>query len=96
MTSPSPWSETPLALADNQPGVSLISYPIYSETVSRLVEDHRHCLNCGKAISRKEHFCSAECEQAFMKNAQRERRRNLIFLVAIGMFISLIFLLQLF
>ena len=86
----------PLALADNQPGVSLISYPIHSETVSRLVEDHRHCLNCGKAISRKEHFCSAECEQAFMKNAQRERRRNLIFLIAIGMFISLIFLLQLF
>lgn len=31
-----------------------------------------------------------------MKNAQRERRRNLIFLIAIGMFISLIFLLQLF
>ncbi len=61
-----------------------------------LVEDHRHCLGCGRAIARREQFCSAECEQNFIESAQKERRRNLIFLVALAMFISLLFIIQLF
>lgn len=61
-----------------------------------MVDDHRHCLGCGRAISRNEQFCSPECEQTFFASAQKERRRNLTFLVILGMFLSLIFIVQLF
>jgi len=61
-----------------------------------LVDDHRHCLGCGRAISRKEQFCSADCEHAFISAARRERRRNLTFLIALGMFVSLVLIIQLF
>jgi len=61
-----------------------------------VVEDHRHCLGCGRAIARREQFCSAECETNFIDSAQRERRRNLLFLILLAMFISLLFIIQLF
>jgi len=61
-----------------------------------LVDDHRHCLGCGRAISRKEQFCSGECERTFVSAARRERRRNLAFLIVLGMFASLVLIIQLF
>ncbi len=61
-----------------------------------MVDDHRHCLGCGRAISRKEQFSSSECERNFESAARRERRRNLAFLVALAMFASLVLVIQLF
>jgi predicted nucleic acid-binding Zn ribbon protein len=61
-----------------------------------MVEDHRHCLGCGRAIAKREQFCSAECEATFIISAQKERRRNLLFLILLAMFMSLLFIIQIF
>jgi len=61
-----------------------------------LVEDHRHCLGCGRAISSREQFCSSECEENFISQASKERRRNIMFLLALAMFISLVLIIQIF
>ncbi len=44
-----------------------------------MVEDHAHCLVCGKVISPGRKFCSSKCEEKYLeRKASLERSRRMI------------------
>ncbi|MCD6468321.1 MAG: DUF2116 family Zn-ribbon domain-containing protein [Thermoplasmata archaeon] len=52
------------------------------------VPQHKHCPVCGKAIPLEEAFCSEECKQKYQQ--MLKRRRQLLFLMYIMLFIAAI------
>ncbi|MEM2877963.1 MAG: DUF2116 family Zn-ribbon domain-containing protein [Candidatus Hadarchaeales archaeon] len=47
-----------------------------------MVEDHRHCIVCGKATSADKFFCSPSCEALFKQGQKRASRyRNLMMVI---------------
>jgi predicted nucleic acid-binding Zn ribbon protein len=42
-----------------------------------MVEDHKHCVVCGKAVSPDKLFCSQECEERLKQQQKRMARMRL-------------------
>jgi predicted nucleic acid-binding Zn ribbon protein len=42
---------------------------------------HKHCLNCGRAVSPSKEFCTEECETERIGMLRRKRRQLLILYV---------------
>ncbi|TET90572.1 MAG: DUF2116 family Zn-ribbon domain-containing protein [Methanomassiliicoccales archaeon] len=42
---------------------------------------HKHCLNCGRAVSASKDFCSDDCEEDRIGMLRRKRRQLLILYV---------------
>ncbi len=59
-----------------------------------MVEDHRHCMMCGKAIERDKLFCSEACEEVFMIQQRRIRRARILFFFLMTIILGLIFVLS--
>jgi predicted nucleic acid-binding Zn ribbon protein len=57
-----------------------------------MVEDHRHCVVCGKSVPPEKFFCSPSCEEMF-KLQQRRLRRTRVFTM---LFFVIIFVLVIF
>jgi len=57
-----------------------------------MVEDHRHCIVCGKPTAPDVFFCSPSCEEIFKRGQRRAiRYRNLtliLFVVILVMFVA--------
>ncbi|HEC80887.1 MAG TPA: DUF2116 family Zn-ribbon domain-containing protein [Thermoplasmatales archaeon] len=56
--------------------------------MSENISQHKHCPVCGKAIPLEETFCSEECKQKYQQILKR--RKYLLFLMYIMLFIALI------
>jgi len=42
-----------------------------------MVEEHKHCIVCGKAVPPEKLFCSQECEDRFNQQQKRMSRMRL-------------------
>jgi predicted nucleic acid-binding Zn ribbon protein len=51
-----------------------------------VVEDHKHCVVCGRAIEPDKFICSPACEEV-MKRSQKQATRMRF--IMIGMFVTL-------
>lgn len=58
-----------------------------------MVEDHKHCIVCGKAISLDRFFCSQECEDRFKRQQRRMSRMRLYMMLIFFALLMLILLL---
>ena len=59
--------------------------------VDRVVEDHKHCIVCGRAVTSEKPFCSPACEELFKKHQARLRRTRLMMLAMLAiLFVILI------
>lgn len=45
-----------------------------------MVEEHRHCIVCGRAVASEKFICSPACEELFKKHQARLRRTRLMML----------------
>ncbi len=52
---------------------------------------HKHCINCGKAIPLKEEYCSEACTTEHRELIRRKRRQLLILWVGAVSIIVLVF-----
>ncbi len=53
-----------------------------------MIEDHKHCIVCGKATGAETFFCSPSCEELFKNQRKRmARSRMLMLALFIGMFV---------
>jgi predicted nucleic acid-binding Zn ribbon protein len=59
-----------------------------------MVEDHRHCPMCGKAVEKEKLFCSSSCEELFRKQQERLRKARLLSLLPLLILFLLILLLS--
>ncbi len=56
-----------------------------------MIEEHRHCIVCGKPTGADKFFCSPSCEELFKTQQKRMRRSRLIMLgLFIAMFIAIV------
>jgi len=56
-----------------------------------MVEDHKHCVVCGKAVPADKLFCSQECEDRLKLQQKRMSRMRLYtMLMMAGLFLLLI------
>ncbi|MEM0359371.1 MAG: DUF2116 family Zn-ribbon domain-containing protein [Candidatus Hadarchaeales archaeon] len=60
-----------------------------------MVEDHRHCLSCGKAVERDKLFCSSSCEELFKKQQERMRKARTFSLLLLFLLLFLLVALSL-
>lgn len=51
-----------------------------------MVEDHKHCVVCGKAVESDKFFCSPACEEVLKRSQKQASRMRLMM---IGMFVAL-------
>ena len=51
-----------------------------------MVEDHKHCVVCGRAIEPDKFICSPACEEV-MKRSQKQAARTRF--IMLGMFVAL-------
>jgi len=58
-----------------------------------MVEDHKHCIVCGKAISSDRFFCSLECEDRFKQQQRRMSRMRRYMMLIFFVLLMLILLL---
>ncbi len=57
----------------------------------KMVDDHKHCIVCGKAVDADKFFCSPSCDDIFKKQQKRVARSRLIMMVLIiALFVSII------
>jgi predicted nucleic acid-binding Zn ribbon protein len=55
-----------------------------------MVEDHRHCIVCGKSVDTEKFFCSPSCEEIFksqQKRLKRTRTFTLLFFLIVFMLV---------
>ena len=55
-----------------------------------MVEDHKHCVVCGKAVSVDKLFCSQECEDRLKLQQKRVSRMRLYMMLMMGALFLLI------
>lgn len=48
-----------------------------------VVEKHKHCRHCGKAVAEDKDYCDDDCKAARIEELRAQRNR-LLFLVALG------------
>ncbi|HID60272.1 MAG TPA: DUF2116 family Zn-ribbon domain-containing protein [Hadesarchaea archaeon] len=46
-----------------------------------MIEDHKHCIVCGKATGADKFFCSPSCEDVFKKQQKRMARSRMVMLI---------------
>ncbi|MEM2874807.1 MAG: DUF2116 family Zn-ribbon domain-containing protein [Candidatus Hadarchaeales archaeon] len=52
-----------------------------------MVEDHRHCVVCGKPTAPEKFFCSPSCEALFRQGQRRAvRYRNMMIVLLVVIF----------
>ena len=61
--------------------------------ISLMVEPHRHCLVCGKAIPADKNFCSEKCERYYEKKIKTQKRYFYILMALPIILILLLFIL---
>ncbi len=59
------------------------------------IEEHSHCVMCGKVTSSGEKFCSQKCENQFKEQQESAERRRKIFILLISVFAGSIIILSL-
>jgi len=59
--------------------------------VERIVQ-HRHCIQCGKAIPPGEKFCSERCKEEYEALVEHRKRLYIIFLLLAALTIILLIL----
>lgn len=57
-----------------------------------MVEDHRHCVVCGKPTAPDHYLCSPSCEEIFKR---QQRRYQHIRLITMGMVVAVFLILLL-
>jgi predicted nucleic acid-binding Zn ribbon protein len=58
-----------------------------------MVEDHRHCIVCGKSVDPEKFFCSPSCEELFKRQQGRlKKTRIFTMLFFIILFAAVMFL----
>lgn len=45
-----------------------------------MIEDHKHCIVCGKANEPDKFFCSPSCEEMFKKQQKKMARSRMLML----------------
>ena len=55
-----------------------------------MVEDHKHCVVCGKAVSVDKLFCSPECEDRLKQQQKRVSRMRLYMMLMMAALFLLI------
>jgi predicted nucleic acid-binding Zn ribbon protein len=59
--------------------------------VEQTVEDHRHCIVCGKPTTSEKFFCSPACEDVFKTQQKKMKKsRTLMMVLFIVMFVVMI------
>jgi len=58
-----------------------------------MVEDHKHCVVCGKAVSVDKLFCSQECEDRLKLQQKRMSRMRLYMMLIFFVLLMLIMIL---
>ena len=46
-----------------------------------MIEDHKHCIVCGKPVEMDKFFCSPSCEEILKKQQKRMARSRTIMMV---------------
>jgi predicted nucleic acid-binding Zn ribbon protein len=46
-----------------------------------MIEDHKHCVVCGKATAPDKFFCSPSCEETYKKQQKSMARSRMIMMV---------------
>jgi predicted nucleic acid-binding Zn ribbon protein len=60
-----------------------------------MVEDHKHCVVCGRPVTPDKLFCSQVCENALRRQQRRMSRMRMLMMVAfVAIFILLMALAQ--
>ena len=58
-----------------------------------MIEDHKHCIVCGKAIEPDKFFCSPSCEEMYKKQ-QKSMARSRTIMMVIFVVIIVVFILM--
>jgi len=58
-----------------------------------MIEDHKHCIVCGKAIEPDKFFCSPSCEETYKKQ-QKSIARSRTIMMVIFVVIIVVFILM--
>jgi len=58
-----------------------------------MVEDHKHCVVCGKAVSPDKLFCSQECEDRLKQQQKRMSRMRMYMMLIFFVLLMLILIL---
>jgi predicted nucleic acid-binding Zn ribbon protein len=61
-----------------------------------MVEDHKHCLVCGKPTDPDKNFCSTSCEELAKQQQKRASRSRLIMLILFIVMFAVIIILPMF
>jgi predicted nucleic acid-binding Zn ribbon protein len=59
-----------------------------------MVEDHKHCIVCGRVVSPDKLFDSPECEERFRLQQKRVSRMRMYLMLMMGALILLIILVR--
>jgi len=59
-----------------------------------MIEDHKHCIVCGKATGPDKFFCSPSCEEMFKKQQKRMARSRMIMMVLLAVVFVVIMLIS--
>lgn len=55
-----------------------------------MIEDHKHCIVCGKPVEMDKFVCSPSCEEVLARHQKAASRSRLITIVAIVVMIVLL------
>ena len=56
------------------------------------VDDHRHCVICGKAVPPKKEVCSPICQTEYDNAMKKKKNYTILFYISIAIFIGILFL----
>jgi len=56
-----------------------------------MIEDHKHCIVCGKPVEMDKFFCSPSCEEMYKKRQKSmARSRTVMMVIFVVIFIAII------
>jgi len=55
-----------------------------------VIEDHKHCIVCGKPTSPDKFFCSPSCEEIFKRQQKRMARSRMVMMILLAALFVLI------
>lgn len=69
------WTVDP-RIAGSNPAVGIFNSKIFKLVlcIIFMVEPHKHCLVCGKAIPMDKNFCSEKCERYYEQKVKKQKR----------------------
>ena len=60
-----------------------------------MVDDHKHCIVCGRVVSPDKMFCSPECEERFKMQQKRVSRMRMYMMLMVGALFLLVIVVSL-